>query len=125
MDTVMARLTDNSGTLLGGLETPHLLLLPRDQTQQQAAAVKAPAAPPRPPEYGPGEIVFALRCAYRTLPTLGYSAAPSAQTVRRFGCDTLIEEPKERHYCPACGSYYCTAHAEGEAHNCGSILRGK
>ena len=125
MDTVMARLTDNSGTLLGGLETPHPLLFPPDQTQQYAAAVKAPAAPPRPPEYGPAEIVFALRCAYRTLPTLGYSAAPSAPSARRFGCDTLIEEPEERQHCPACGGYYCAAHAESAAHNCGSILRGK
>jgi hypothetical protein len=117
----MARLTDNNGVLLGGLETPlSYLLSPLNETG--AAAITAPAEPPLPPTYGPGEIVFALHCAYGSLPTLGYSAAPSP---RRRGCDTLIEEPEERHFCPACGGYYCLLHAEPTAHECRSVRRTK
>lgn len=122
MDTAMARLTDNNGVLLGGLETPlSRLLSPLGEAQGQTeAAVTAPAASPRRPEYGPGEIVFALRCSYRALPTLGYAAAPAS---RRPGCEALVEEPEERHYCPACGGYYCAAHAQPAVHDCRSILR--
>ncbi len=128
MDTAMARLTDNNGALLGGLETPlSRLLSPLSDAQNQLqnqteAAVTAPVAAPRPPEYGPGEIVFALRCSYGALPTLGYAAAP---TSRRPSCDALVEEPEERHPCPACGGYYCAAHAQPAAHDCKAILRAK
>ena len=121
----MARLTDNNGVLLGGLETPlSHLLSPLNETQRNEtqAAITAPAEPPRPPEYGPDEIVFALHCAFGTLPTLGYAVAPSP---RRPGCDALIEEPEERRFCPACGGYYCLRHAEPAAHECRSVRRAK
>ena len=115
----MARLTDNNGVLLGGLEMPlPRLLSPLAETQ--TAAITAPAQPPRLPEYGPGEIVFALHCAHGSLPTLGYSAAASS---RRPGCDALIEEPEERRFCPACGGYYCLTHADPVTHECRSIRR--
>ncbi len=116
----MARLTDNNGVLLGGLETPlsHLL----SPLNEAPTAITVPAEPPRSPEYGPGEIVFALHCAYGSLPLLGYSAAPSP---RRQGCDALIEEPEERRFCPACGGYYCLLHAEPAAHECRSVRRTK
>ncbi len=115
----MARLTDNNGVLLGGLETPlSRLLCPLNETS--AAAITVPAQSPLRPEYEPDEIVFALHCAYGSLPTLGYSAAPLP---RRHGCDTLIEEPEERQFCPACGGYYCHAHAEPAAHECRSVRR--
>lgn len=130
----MARLTDNNGVLLGGLETPLFRLLsPLNETQRnetQPAAITVPAEPPLPPEYGPGEIVFALHCAYGSLPTLGYSAAPVPQgaddgsrSPRRQGCDILIEEPEERRFCPACGGYYCLLHAKPAAHECQSVRR--
>ncbi len=121
----MARLTDNNGALLGGLDTPlPLLLSPLNETQQDEtqAAITAPAGSPFPPEYGPGEIVFALHCAYGSLPTLGYSSAP-APAPRRRGCDALIEEPEERHFCPACGGYYCLLHADPAVHECRSVRR--
>lgn len=123
----MARLTDNNGVLLGGLETPlSRLLSPLNETQ--AAAITVPAEPPLPPEYGPGEIVFALHCAYGSLPTLGYSAAPpeacgGGRSPRHRGCDVLIEEPEERCFCPACGGYYCLLHAEPATHECQSVRR--
>lgn len=117
----MARLTDNNGVLLGGLETPLSRLL-SPLNENGAAAITVPAEPPLPPEYEPGEIVFALHCAYGSLPTLGYSAAPSPH---RQGCDALIEEPEERRFCPACGGYYCLRHAEPAAHECRSVRRTK
>ena len=122
----MARLTDNSGVLLGGLETPlSRLLSPLNHPQ---AAVAAPTGPPLSPEYGPDEIVFALRCAYGSLPTLGYSPPPPAEGGagagrRAPGCAALIEEPEERRFCPACGGCYCLAHAAPEAHECRSVRR--
>ena len=124
----MARFTDNNGVLLGGLEMPLSRLL-SPLNGAQAAAITVPAAPPRPPEYGPGEIVFALRCAYGSLSYLTYSAAPQAtagsgrQPARRHGCDVLIEEPEERRFCPACGGYYCFTHADPALHHCRSIRR--
>ncbi len=125
----MARLTDNSGALLGGLEIPlSRLLSPLSGTQKDAsAAITAPAGPPRTPEYGPGEIVFALHCAYGSLPTLTYSAVAQAsggwRAPRRQGCGALIEEPEERHFCPACGGYYCAGHTDPAAHECRSVRR--
>jgi len=126
----MARLTDNSGALLGGLEIPlSRLLSPLSRTQKDAArAITAPAGPARTPEYGPGEIVFALHCAYGTFHHLAYSAAPLAagsgrRSPHHRSCDTLIEEPEERHFCPACGGYYCLGHAEPAAHECRSVRR--
>lgn len=115
----MARLTDNNGVLLGGFETPlSRLLSPLNETS--VAAITAPARASLRPEHEPNDIVFALHCAYGSLPTLGYSAAPSPH---RHGCDTLIEEPEERHFCPACGGYYCRAHAGPAAHGCRSVRR--
>jgi|GEM_PF-2674192 len=128
----MARLTDNSGALLGGLEIPlSRLLSPLSGTQRSGGgtAITAPAGPPRTPEYGPGEIVFALHCAYGTFHHLIYSAAPQAtagssrRSAHRPGCDALIEEPEERQFCPACGGYYCACHADPDAHECRSVRR--
>lgn len=122
----MARLTDSSGALLGGLEMPLSRLL-ASLNGGQAAPVPVPASPPPAPTYGPGEIVFALRCAHGSLPSLGYSAAPTlhrgGQSPRPWGCNVLIEEPEERHFCPACGGYYCHAHADPAAHHCRSLRR--
>ncbi len=123
----MARLTDSSGALLGGLEMPLSRLL-ASLNGGQAAPITVPHAPPPPaPAYGPGEIVFALHCAHGSLPSLGYSAPPplnrGRKSPRLWGCDTLIEEPEERHYCPACGGYYCHAHADTAAHQCRSLRR--
>ena len=120
----MARLTDSSGALLGGLEMPLARLL-ASLNGAQAATITVPSAPPRPLEYGPGEVVFALHCAYGSLPSLGYAAAPplnqGRQSPRSWGCNALIEEPEERHYCPACGGYYCHTHAGAAAHQCRSL----
>ena len=123
----MARLTDNNGVLLGGLEMPLSRLL-SPLNGPQAAPITVPDGPPLAPIYGPGEIVFALRCACGSLPTLAYSAAPHAagggrQSPRQWGCHTLIEEPEERHFCPACGGYYCSAHADPARHECRSVRR--
>lgn len=121
----MARLTDNNGALLGGLETPSSRSLPPlGEARNRLAAVARPVAPPRPPEYGPGEIVFALHCDYGALATLGYSVGVSfAPAPRRPACDALVEEPEERHYCSACGGYYCAYHAQSAAHGCRAVLR--
>lgn len=42
---------------------------------------------------------------------------------RRPACDALVEEPEERHYCPAGGGYYCARHAQSAAHDCRAALR--
>ena len=123
----MARLTDSNGALLGGLEMPLARLL-ASLNGAQAAPICVPASPPTAPAFGPGEVVFALHCAYGTFPSLGYSAASQAangirRSPRRWGCDSLIEEPEERHFCPACGGYYCLDHADAAAHQCRSIRR--
>lgn len=125
----MARLTDNNGVLLGGLETPLSRLL-SPLNHLPAAAMTVPAEPPFAPQYAPDEIVFALHCAFGCLPTLGYSAAPPAagehkRPPRQPECGALIEEPEERRFCPACGGYYCLIHAEPAAHECRSVRRGK
>lgn len=125
----MARLTDNNGVLLGGLDTPLSRLL--DSFAQPQAAVTVPGQPPLPPKYEPGEIVFALHCAYGSLPTLGYSAAPAlrqaggSRSPRRQRCDALIEEPEERHFCPACGGDYCAVHADPATHECRSVRQAQ
>ncbi len=128
-ETDMARLTDSQGVLLGGLNTG-LDRLSDARVQTQAAAILAPAATPLPMDFEPGEIVFALSCSYGSLPCLGYSAAPVEERLlpgrrppQTRGCDTLVEMPEERHYCPSCGGYYCAAHAAPTAHDCKSVMR--
>ena len=123
----MARLTNNQGVLLGGLDTT-LERLSDPRVQTQAAAILAPAASPLPPDFEPGEIVFALSCSFGSLACLGYSPAPPDRADGRAlprlrGCDALVEMPEERHYCPACGGYYCAAHAQPSAHDCQSVMR--
>ena len=121
----MARLTDNNGALLGSLETLSSRSLPSlGEARNRRAAVARAVAPPRPPEYGPGEIVFALHCDCGALATLAYSPGGSLAP-RRPACDALVEEPEERHYCPACGGYYCARHAQSAAHDCRAALRAK
>ena len=127
----MARLTDSSGVLLGGLTLPPDLRpeLLRPALPDAAPTVTAPPDAVPPPEYGSGEIVFALRCDFGSLPTLAYSPAPphsdACAAPRPPGCPRLIEEPDERRYCPACGGYYCHAHAAPEAHACRTVLRAR
>lgn len=125
----MARLTDNEGRLLGGLDTPPAWLIAgNNQTVQD---LQAPAAPPLPPEYGPDEIVFALECSYGSLAYLTYSPAIASNAAgearRRMtwhrDCRESVEDPDERHYCPACGGSYCTLHASPAAHDCASVVR--
>ncbi len=122
----MARLTDSQGTLLGGLNTA-LDRLSGPHAQPPTTTLRAPAAAPLTPEYEPGEIVFALSCSYGSLAHLGFSAAPAGMfadgPTRARGCDNLVEMPEERHFCPACGGYYCTAHADPVAHDCQSVMR--
>ena len=120
----MARLTDSTGHLLGGLDTPQPgRLVPPSETM--TAAILAPPAVPLPPDYAPREIVFALRCSYGSLAYLTFSDAGEKQVhegqTRR--CPELVEEPDERHYCPACGGSYCAAHAEPAMHDCRSVLQ--
>jgi len=117
----MARLTDNNGVMLGGLETS-LSRLVDPPKEPVSAAVTAPASKLPPPEYGTEEIIFALQCSFGSLATLGFSAAPPAQTLGT-GCINLIEEPEERHYCAECGGYYCRAHAGPVDHDCKSVMR--
>ena len=135
MDTAMARLTDNNGVLLGGLETPldrllgSLNGLQTETPMGKQVVFTTPADSLRPPEYAPREVVFALRCDYGSLPTLAYSTGmaqgENQSAPRRPTCGRLIEEPEERQYCPACGGYYCLAHARTETHDCRAILRGR
>lgn len=123
LSTTMPRQTDNDGRPLGGLEFPLSRLLSLlSEAQSQAVVTKAPAKPPRTPEYRPDETVFALHCSHGSLPTLGFSVSAAR---RRLGCDTLVEEPEERHFCPACEGYYCQAHAQRAAHDCWAVLRAE
>lgn len=127
----MARLTDSTGTLLGGLDTsPARRFTPSNEAMP--VALHAPAAPPLTPDYEPSEIVFALECSYGALTYLTYSSTQAPQASmdarprpRPYGCDTLVEMPDERHHCPKCGGYYCAFHADPEAHECASVLRSK
>lgn len=125
----MARLTSSEGILLGGLGSPPPgRLVPLSQTK--AASLLAPPAGALPPEYGPNEVVFALRCSLGSLAYLSYSSGRDAEAgidsswkTRHRVCPELVEDPEERHYCPACGGYYCSTHAEPAAHDCFSALR--
>ena len=130
---MMARLTDHTGALLGGVDTSFArlfsVLVPASDSK--TASLLAPPAVPLPPEYAPGDIVFALECSYGSAAYLTYSfgaappfpAAAEARLLR--DCGRLIEEPGERHFCPSCTRFYCAVHAEPAAHDCVSILRTK
>jgi hypothetical protein len=125
----MARLTSSDGTLLGGLGSPPPGR-PVPPSQTKAASVLAPPATATSPEYGPDEIVFALRCSLGSLAYLSYSSGTDSNleddnrwTTRHRDCPELVEDPDERHYCPDCGGYYCSTHAEPAAHDCRSALR--
>ena len=120
----MARLTDSGGQLLGGLDTsPARFFTPPVETD--TTPLWAPTAPPLTPEYEAGEVVFALKCSYGTLSYLTFAPATERRDRgdRPYECQTLVEEPDERHHCPACGGFYCATHATPAAHDCRSVLR--
>lgn len=129
----MARLTDNKGRLLGGLQSAITELslagnfLPLGG---MSPGLQSPVSPPHTPAFGPEEVVFALECSYGSFAYLSYSAGianPAARTNRPVTysrqCWKLIEEPQERHYCPSCGGYYCANHAKPAAHDCAQVIR--
>jgi len=119
----MARILDNEGRLLGGLELSFAELLA--PLNSAAAPIQTPADAPPPPLYGPNEDVLRLVCNYGKLPIVVYSASESAGDgdycpVR---CQNQVDRPHKRHYCPECGGYYCVIHAELSAHDCQSVYR--
>jgi len=131
----MARLTDNDGKLLGGIEVPLAQLLAplNRQTSTLSAITALPdttrsfATPKRASagDYLPNEVVFALECGYGSLDFTAYcdpSALQGSANSRKLPphCHTLIEEPEERHYCQECWGFYCHDHAESSAHDCAS-----
>jgi len=130
---MMARLTDNTGVLLGGLDTSFArlfsVLVP--PSESKTASVLAPPQIPMAPEYEPEEIVFALECSYGSAAYLAYSFGSTEPLNRTAAprllrdCGRLIEEPGERHFCPSCSRFYCSVHAEPAAHDCVSIMRTK
>lgn len=126
MDTIMARLTDSAGNLLGGLaSTDARLAPPRDETK--AAPIQTPARASIPPHYGSQEIVRGLECSFGRLIYVTYSSAetpPQApDPARPIDCHNQVDRPYLRHYCPPCGGYYCAVHAEPTAHNCNAVIR--
>ena len=119
----MARILDNEGRPLGGLELSFAELLA--PLSSAAAPILTPTDIPLPPRYGPNEDVLRLICSYGKLPIVVYSAPESAGNgdYCLMQCRNQVDKPHKRHYCPECGGYYCVTHAEPELHDCQSIYR--
>ena len=111
----MARLTDNQGRLLGGLEGLRFSQAPNSEHSAHTArvATKTPLAP----RFGPEETVPGLGCSYGAS---AYSRGPGYP--HRHACHNPVEAPDERHHCDLCGGDFCSLHAEPAAHACTSVL---
>ena len=119
----MARILDNAGRPLGGLELSFAELL-APLNSMESAPIQSPDKI-IPPIYGPDEDVLRLVCSFGTLPILVFSA--SGMTGNRDSqpadCQNQIDKPHKRHYCTDCGGYYCVTHAATSAHACASVFR--
>lgn len=119
----MARILDNEGKLLGGLELSFAELLA--PLNSEAPPIQTPSEALPPPIHGPNEEVLRLVCSYGQLPIVVYSASEVAGDgdycpVR---CHNQVDKPHKRYYCPDCGGYYCVTHATILAHDCQSVYR--
>lgn len=125
----MARIVDSEGKMLGGLELSFArLLAPLNKSEKEV--IQAPSSPPPPPVYGPKEDVRWLVCSYGSLPTVvdtasGTGSNPDPADPHRVGCRNQIDKPHKRHFCPACGGYYCVTHAGPAAHDCQSVMQSR
>jgi len=127
MEREMARIVDNQGNLLGGIEMP-LIRLSASINKLEKPVLLAPTDAPPDPIYGPKENVRWLVCSYGSLPTVVYSASGKEPNVggndlHPNGCHNQVDKPHKRYYCPVCGGYYCVAHADPAAHGCRSVMR--
>ena len=120
----MARLTDNLGNLLGGLKVTWDTQSPPLNISR---ATSNPA--PIPPHFGEKETVHWLECSYGNMGYLTFSSGqprvPSPEAgpdARPYDCHSQVDSPHKRHYCPACGGYYCIIHAEPAAHHCQTVI---
>ena len=107
----MARLTDNQGRLLGGLEGLGFRQAPTSERSAPTGRVATMA--PLAPRYGPEETVPGLGCSYGA-----HVYSRAAGHARHRSCHNPIETPDERHHCNLCGGDYCSVHAEPAAHDC-------
>jgi hypothetical protein len=107
----MARLTDNQGRLLGGLDGLRFRQAPTLERSAVAAPARVMTRTPLAAQYGPEETVPGLGCSYGALV---YSRAAR----HRNACHNPIETPDERHHCDLCSGDYCSVHAEPAAHDC-------
>jgi len=135
----MARLTNNTGELLGGLDTSYARLVrlqvPPDQTK--TASLLVPLFPlPLPSEDEAGQELPAFDCSYGSASYLTYSFGPASgstsnpSSLSRLAnlirnCGKSIAEPDDRHFCVSCSRFYCSDHAEAAAHECASMTRRK
>ena len=117
--TEMARLTDNEGRLLGGLNGLRFSKPPT--TERAAVAVRTTAKTRLAPKYGPEETVPGLGCGYGTL-AYSYTDRLQGRPPQRYACHNPAEAPDERHHCDLCGGDYCTLHAEPSAHDCAFVI---
>ena len=119
----MARILDNEGRLLGGLELSFAELL-APLSSREFTPVQSLGEALSPPIYGPEEEVLRLVCSYGKLPLLVYSASEIAgnSDFRPADCLNQVDKPHKRHYCPDCGGYYCVTHAAISAHDCHSVF---
>jgi len=124
MERPMARILDNEGKLLGGLELSIAELL-APLNNAELAPIQAPNDTPSPPIYGSEEEVLRLVCSFGKLPLFIYAASEMVEDSdsRRTNCQNQVDKPYKRYYCPDCGGYYCVTHAAISAHDCQSVFR--
>ena len=112
----MARINDEQGRPLGGIEYPRARLGPA----QRAEADTKPRRTRLAPKYGPEEVVPGLSCSYGAF-AYSCECCTRGQPPRHRVCHNSVEAAGERHHCDHCGGDYCTAHAESAAHDCDEI----
>ena len=120
----MARILDNEGRLLGGLELSFAELL-APLSSREFTPVQSLGEALSPPIYGPEEEVLRLVCSFGKLPLFIYAASEMVEDSdsRRTNCQNQVDKPYKRYYCPDCGGYYCVTHAAISAHDCQSVFR--
>ena len=115
----MARLMDNEGRLLGGLDGLRFRRPPNSNHSPPAGRVATKTHLAR--KYGPEETVPGLGCGYGTF-AYSYADRLQGRPPYRYACHNPVEAPDERHYCSQCGGDYCAIHAEPAAHDCAFVI---
>ena len=117
----MARLTDNTGRLLGGLDGLRFSRPPVSDSEHSGATARVISRTRLARKYGAEETVPGLACGYGTF-SYSYTDRLQGRPPHRYACHNPVEAPSERHHCDQCGGDYCTIHAEPAAHDCAFVI---